>query len=132
MSFTKVSPWKCVVSFWPRACGKVKTPDMSRTLSKVVEKVCAVLSSLSFLRAMSRVHNTFHVSNLKKCYSDDPLVVPLGRTAVDDKLFILLRACEGPEFTWTGDQFGRNITTSFTKTAPSSSAAVISLEDQVM
>ncbi|GKF57427.1 hypothetical protein Tco_0170964 [Tanacetum coccineum] len=26
---------------------------------------------------LSRVHNTFHVSNLKKCYADEPLVVPL-------------------------------------------------------
>ncbi|GKC20636.1 putative reverse transcriptase domain-containing protein, partial [Tanacetum coccineum] len=32
------------------------------------------------------VHNTFHVSNLKKCYSDDPLVVPLEGLQVDDKL----------------------------------------------
>ncbi|GJZ84103.1 putative reverse transcriptase domain-containing protein [Tanacetum coccineum] len=35
---------------------------------------------------LSRVHNTFHVSNLKKCYSDDPLVVPLEGLQVDDKL----------------------------------------------
>nr|GEX51530.1 retrotransposable element Tf2 [Tanacetum cinerariifolium] len=33
-----------------------------------------------------RVHNTFHVSNLKKCYSDDPLVVPLEGLQLDDKL----------------------------------------------
>nr|GFA49148.1 putative reverse transcriptase domain-containing protein [Tanacetum cinerariifolium] len=33
-----------------------------------------------------RVHNTFHVSNLKKCYSDDPLVVSLEGLQVDDKL----------------------------------------------
>ncbi|GJT71321.1 hypothetical protein Tco_1030607 [Tanacetum coccineum] len=32
------------------------------------------------------VHNKFHVSNLKKCYSDDPLVVPLEGLQVDDKL----------------------------------------------
>ncbi|GKB69791.1 putative reverse transcriptase domain-containing protein [Tanacetum coccineum] len=33
-----------------------------------------------------KVHNTFHVSNLKKCYSDDPLVVPLEGLQVYDKL----------------------------------------------
>ncbi|GJU58683.1 putative reverse transcriptase domain-containing protein [Tanacetum coccineum] len=33
-----------------------------------------------------KVHNTFHVSNLKKCYSDDLLVVPLEGLQVDDKL----------------------------------------------
>ncbi|GJW80226.1 putative reverse transcriptase domain-containing protein [Tanacetum coccineum] len=38
------------------------------------------------LKSLSRVHNTFHVSNLKKCYSDDPLVVPLEGLQVDDKL----------------------------------------------
>ncbi|GKA72137.1 putative reverse transcriptase domain-containing protein [Tanacetum coccineum] len=35
---------------------------------------------------LSRVHNTFHVSNLKKCYSDEPLAVPLEGLHVDDKL----------------------------------------------
>ncbi|GJR79053.1 hypothetical protein Tco_0149838 [Tanacetum coccineum] len=32
------------------------------------------------------VHNTFHVSNLKKCYADEPLVVPLDGLHFDDKL----------------------------------------------
>ncbi|GJV97386.1 putative reverse transcriptase domain-containing protein [Tanacetum coccineum] len=50
----KVSPWKGVVRFGKR--GKLNP---------------------------SRVHNTFHVSNLKKCLSDESLVIPLD---VDDKL----------------------------------------------
>ncbi|GJX73760.1 hypothetical protein Tco_0312355 [Tanacetum coccineum] len=33
-----------------------------------------------------RVHHTFHVSNLKKCYADEPLVMPLEGIQVDDKL----------------------------------------------
>nr|GFC24149.1 putative reverse transcriptase domain-containing protein [Tanacetum cinerariifolium] len=33
-----------------------------------------------------RVHNTFHVSNLKKCHVDEPLVVPLDGLHFDDKL----------------------------------------------
>nr|GEY94567.1 putative reverse transcriptase domain-containing protein [Tanacetum cinerariifolium] len=33
-----------------------------------------------------RVHNTFHVSNLKKCHADEPLVVPLDGLHFDDKL----------------------------------------------
>nr|GEZ15473.1 reverse transcriptase domain-containing protein [Tanacetum cinerariifolium] len=33
-----------------------------------------------------RVHHTFHVSNLKKCYADEPLVMPLKGIHVDDKL----------------------------------------------
>ncbi|GJS81476.1 putative reverse transcriptase domain-containing protein [Tanacetum coccineum] len=35
---------------------------------------------------LSRVHNTFHVSNLKKCHADEPLVVPLDGLHIDDKL----------------------------------------------
>ncbi|GKA89588.1 putative reverse transcriptase domain-containing protein [Tanacetum coccineum] len=35
---------------------------------------------------LSRVHSTFHVSNLKKCLSDEPLAVPLDEIHIDDKL----------------------------------------------
>ncbi|GJT90804.1 putative reverse transcriptase domain-containing protein [Tanacetum coccineum] len=35
---------------------------------------------------LSRVHNTFHVSNLKKCYADEPLAVSLDGLHIDDKL----------------------------------------------
>ncbi|GJT77893.1 putative reverse transcriptase domain-containing protein [Tanacetum coccineum] len=40
----------------------------------------------TFLKELSRVHHTFHVSNLKKCYADEPLVMPLEGIHVDDKL----------------------------------------------
>ncbi|GJV06626.1 hypothetical protein Tco_1344282 [Tanacetum coccineum] len=33
-----------------------------------------------------KVHHTFHVSNLKKCYADKPLVMSLEGIYVDDKL----------------------------------------------
>nr|GEY99131.1 hypothetical protein [Tanacetum cinerariifolium] len=36
-----------------------------------------------------RVHNTFHVSNLKKCHADEPLVVLLDGHHVDDKLHFI-------------------------------------------
>ncbi|GJZ34343.1 putative reverse transcriptase domain-containing protein [Tanacetum coccineum] len=35
---------------------------------------------------LSRVHSTFHISNLKKCLSDEPLAIPLDEIHVDDKL----------------------------------------------
>ncbi|GKA24739.1 putative reverse transcriptase domain-containing protein [Tanacetum coccineum] len=35
---------------------------------------------------LSRVHDTFHVSNMKKCYADEPLAVPLDGLHFDDKL----------------------------------------------
>ncbi|GKF74311.1 hypothetical protein Tco_0220643, partial [Tanacetum coccineum] len=43
---------------------------------------------------LRRVHNTFHVSNLKKCFSDDPLVVPLEGIQVDDKLHFVEKPVE--------------------------------------
>ncbi|GJT96628.1 hypothetical protein Tco_1092146 [Tanacetum coccineum] len=41
---------------------------------------------LELPQELSRVHRTFHVSNLKKCYADKPLVMPLEGIYVDDKL----------------------------------------------
>nr|GEV92243.1 putative reverse transcriptase domain-containing protein [Tanacetum cinerariifolium] len=35
---------------------------------------------------LSRVHSTFHVSNLKKCLSDEPLAISLDEVHIDDKL----------------------------------------------
>nr|GEY26714.1 putative reverse transcriptase domain, ribonuclease H-like domain, aspartic peptidase domain protein [Tanacetum cinerariifolium] len=33
-----------------------------------------------------RVHHTFHVSNLKKCYADEPLAMPLEGVHIDETL----------------------------------------------
>nr|GEW92166.1 putative reverse transcriptase domain-containing protein [Tanacetum cinerariifolium] len=54
--------------------------------AEVLKKVGAVSYKLELPQELSRVHNTFHVSNLKKCYSDDPLVVLLEGLQLDDKL----------------------------------------------
>ncbi|GKA36382.1 hypothetical protein Tco_0722873 [Tanacetum coccineum] len=35
---------------------------------------------------LSRVHSTFHVSNLKKCFVDESLAIPLEEIQIDDKL----------------------------------------------
>ncbi|GJU80791.1 putative reverse transcriptase domain-containing protein [Tanacetum coccineum] len=53
---------------------------------KVLENVGFVAYMLELLQELSRVHNTFHVSNLKKCYADEPLAVPLDGLHIDDKL----------------------------------------------
>ncbi|GJV02712.1 putative reverse transcriptase domain-containing protein [Tanacetum coccineum] len=53
---------------------------------KVLKKVGAIAYKLELPQELSRVHNTFHVFNLKKCYYDDPLAVPLEGLHVDDKL----------------------------------------------
>ncbi|GJT49763.1 putative reverse transcriptase domain-containing protein [Tanacetum coccineum] len=54
--------------------------------AEVLEKVGSVAYKLELLQELSRVHNTFHVSNLKKCYADEPLAVSLDGLDFDDKL----------------------------------------------
>ncbi|GJZ44571.1 putative reverse transcriptase domain-containing protein [Tanacetum coccineum] len=53
---------------------------------KVLAKVGKVTYRLEFPQELSRVHHTFHVSNLKKCYADEPLAMQLEGVHVDDKL----------------------------------------------
>nr|GEU44255.1 putative reverse transcriptase domain-containing protein [Tanacetum cinerariifolium] len=57
-----------------------------RVMLKVLEKVGSISYKLELPQEPSRVHNTFHVSNLKKCYTDEPLAVPLDGLHFDDKL----------------------------------------------
>ncbi|GJX26456.1 putative reverse transcriptase domain-containing protein [Tanacetum coccineum] len=78
----KVSPWKGVVRFYMR--GKLNPRYVEPF--KVLAKVGKVAYRLELPQEFSRVHHTFHVSNLKKCYADEPLVMPLEGIHVDDKL----------------------------------------------
>nr|GEW04469.1 putative reverse transcriptase domain-containing protein [Tanacetum cinerariifolium] len=116
---------------------------------KVIERLRTVSYKLELPHQLSRVCNTFHGSNLKKCLSDESLVILLEELRVDDKLHFVEKPVEvmdrkinqlkrshipitkvrwnskqGPEFTWEHeDQFKQKYPHLFTKTAPSSSAA---------
>nr|GEW37545.1 putative reverse transcriptase domain-containing protein [Tanacetum cinerariifolium] len=78
----KVLPWKGVVRFGKR--GKINPIYVGPF--KVLDKVITIAYKLELLQELSRVHNTFHVSNLKKCHANEPLAVPLDGLHFDDKL----------------------------------------------
>nr|GFC63009.1 putative reverse transcriptase domain-containing protein [Tanacetum cinerariifolium] len=77
----KVSPWKGVVRFGKR--GKLNSRYVGPF--KVLERIGDVAYKLDLPKKLSRVHNTLHVSNLKKCHADEPLAVPLDGLHLDDK-----------------------------------------------
>ncbi|GKA46727.1 hypothetical protein Tco_0739610, partial [Tanacetum coccineum] len=77
----KVSPWKGVERFGKR--GKLNPRYVGPF--KVLAKVGKVAYRLELPQELSKVHHTFYVSNLKKCYADEPLAMPLEGIHVDDK-----------------------------------------------
>ncbi|GJT83097.1 putative reverse transcriptase domain-containing protein [Tanacetum coccineum] len=122
---------------------------------KVLEKVGEVAYKLELPEELSRVHNTFHVSNLKNCYADEPLAVPLDGLHFDDKLqfveepvkivdrevkrlkriripLVKVRwnSKQGPEFTWNARYPDKKIPTSVHKDRTGVRCRVLSLEDK--
>nr|GEU40576.1 putative reverse transcriptase domain, ribonuclease H-like domain protein [Tanacetum cinerariifolium] len=78
----KVSPWKGVVRFGKQ--GKLNPRYVGPF--KVLAKVRKVSNRLELSQELSRVYHTFHVSNLNKCYAEEPLVMSLEGIHVDDRL----------------------------------------------
>ncbi|GJT33354.1 hypothetical protein Tco_0923773 [Tanacetum coccineum] len=138
----KVSPWKVVICFgkWGKLNPRYIGPF------KVLAQVGDVAYIIELPQQLSRVHRTFHVSNLKKCLSDEPLAILLDEIHIDDKLHFVeelveVMDCEvkrlkqsripiikvrwnsrrGPEFTWEReDQFKKKYPHLFTNHASSS------------
>ncbi|GJS02952.1 putative reverse transcriptase domain-containing protein [Tanacetum coccineum] len=92
---------------------------------KILERISPVAYKLELPEELSSIHNTFHVSNLKKCLSDESLIIPMKELQLDDKLNFVEEPVEimdreikqlkrshipivkvrwnskrGPEFTW--------------------------------
>ncbi|GJY85054.1 hypothetical protein Tco_0499080 [Tanacetum coccineum] len=142
----KVSPWKWIIHFGKR--GKLN-PHYIMPF-KILAKVRTISYRLELPEQLSRVHSTFHVSNLKKCLSDETQVIPLDEIQIDNKLHFVEEPVEimdrevkrlkksripvikvrwnsgrGPEFTWEReDQFQKKYPHQFSKsvTAPNNAS----------
>nr|GEV62175.1 putative reverse transcriptase domain-containing protein [Tanacetum cinerariifolium] len=141
----KVSPWKGVVRFGKRE----KLNPRYIGPFKVLAKVGIIAYILKLPEQLSRVHSMFHVSNLKKCLSDEPLAISLDEVHIDDKLCLVEEPVEvmdheikrlkqsripiikvgwnsrrSSEFTWEReDQFRKKYPQLFITNAPSTNAA---------
>ncbi|XP_022019828.1 uncharacterized protein LOC110919888 [Helianthus annuus] len=116
-----VSPWKGVVRF--RKGGKPSPRYIGPF--EIDFRVGSVAYRLKLPQELSGVHGMFHISNLKKCLSDETLIIHPGEVRVDDKLRFIEEPVEvldwkiqklrrsriklvkvrwdskcGPEFTW--------------------------------
>jgi hypothetical protein len=117
----KVSPWKGVVRFGKK--GKLAPRYVGPF--KIIERIGKVAYKLELPPKLETVHPTFHVSNLRKCLTDENLHIPLDEVRIDETIHFVEKPVEimdheirqlkrsripivkvrweskrGPEFTW--------------------------------
>nr|GEV68584.1 reverse transcriptase domain-containing protein [Tanacetum cinerariifolium] len=85
----KVSPWRGVVCFGKR---RKLSPRFIGPF-KVIERTRPVAYKLELPDKLRGIHNTFHVSNLKRCFVNDDVVIPLDEVQLDDKLHFVKKPC---------------------------------------
>nr|GEW54606.1 reverse transcriptase domain-containing protein [Tanacetum cinerariifolium] len=78
----KVSPHKGVIRFGKQ--GKLNPRYIGPF--KILERIGSVAYIIELPEELSNVHNTFYISNLKKCLSNESLVIPMKELRLDDKL----------------------------------------------
>nr|GEX72429.1 reverse transcriptase domain-containing protein [Tanacetum cinerariifolium] len=67
-----------------------KIKELSKQLKELLDKgFNLTLGSSESQQKLCGIHNTFHVSNLKKCLADENLVIPLKEIQLDDKLHFI-------------------------------------------
>ncbi|GJU00993.1 putative reverse transcriptase domain-containing protein [Tanacetum coccineum] len=141
----KVSPWKGVVRFGKK--GKLAPRYVGPF--EIVERVGPVAYRLKLPQELSCVHDTFHVSNLKKCLAEPDVQVPLDEIEIDENLRFVEEPIEiverdvkklkrrriplvkvrwnsrqGAEYTWEReDQFWKKYLNLFPESVPSSGVA---------
>nr|GEW89092.1 putative reverse transcriptase domain-containing protein [Tanacetum cinerariifolium] len=76
------SPWKGMIQFGKR--GKLSLWYVGTF--NIIDRIGLVAYKLELPDKLHGVHNTFHVSNLKKCLADENLIIPLEEIQLDDKL----------------------------------------------
>nr|GEX31371.1 putative reverse transcriptase domain-containing protein [Tanacetum cinerariifolium] len=149
----KAAPFEALYGhkYWSPVCwaevgdAQLTGPEIVR---ETTEKIIQIKHRLQASQQLSRVHSTFHVSNLKKCLSDEMLAIPLDEIHVDDKLSFIEEPVEimdrevkrlkqsripivkvhwnsrrGPEYTWERkDQIQRKYPHLFTNPESASQA----------
>jgi hypothetical protein len=78
----KVAPWKGTVRFGKR--GKLNPRYVGPF--EIIERVGEVAYRLKLPDEMSGIHDVFHISHLKKCLSDETLIIPFKELTLNDKL----------------------------------------------